>query len=307
MSDLNDLYYFAKVVEYGGFMAAGRALGVPKSRLSRRVAELEERLGVRLLHRTTRKLALTDLGTQYYRHCQAMLAEAEAAQETIDRARAEPRGVVRVSCPELLCKTLLAPVLPGFMQRNPQVKVWLEITNRRVDLLEEGVDVALRVRPQMEDSASLVARRLGISGYALVASPALLATHGMPRRPEDLLAMPVVAMSRPDNRTSIVLTDPTGTTQTLTFDSPRLMGDDLVLLSAAAEAGIGIGALPTLVCHEAMAAGRLVALLPEYQLPGGILHAVFPSRRGLVPAVRAFIDFLVEELVPPNHPAYDRL
>ena len=114
-------------------------------------------------------------------------------------------------------------------------------------------------------------------------------------------------MSRPDNRTSIVLTDPTGTTQTLTFDSPRLMGDDLVLLSAAAEAGIGIGALPTLVCHEAMAAGRLVALLPEYQLPGGILHAVFPSRRGLVPAVRAFIDFLVEELVPPNHPAYDRL
>jgi len=166
MQDLNDLFYFAKVVECGGFMAAGRKFGLPKSRLSRRVAELESRLGVRLLQRTTRKLALTEVGASYYEHCRAVLAEAEAAEETILRATAEPRGLVRVSCPEMVAKSLLGPALPRFLAANPQVRIWLDTTGRRVDLIEEGIDVALRVRSVIEESASLVARSLGVGRFA---------------------------------------------------------------------------------------------------------------------------------------------
>ncbi|AXK40385.1 LysR family transcriptional regulator [Crenobacter cavernae] len=307
MRDLNDFFYFAKVIECGGFMAAGRQLGVPKSRLSRRVAELEAKLGVRLLHRTTRRLALTEVGESFYRHCQAMLAEAEAAEEAIARATAEPRGPVRVSCPEMLAKTLLAERLPRFLAAHPKVRVLLEITGRPVDLIEEGIDVALRVRSRIDDSASLVVRRLGISHMALVASPALLAELGQPSSPAGLANWPSLAMSRPDGRSEWNLLDEVGQLYTVQLDAPRLMSDDLMVLAAAAIGGVGAAVLPTLVCHEALDDGRLVRLLPGYEIPGGILHAAFPSRRHLVPAVRAFIDFLADELVPDDHPAYVRV
>jgi DNA-binding transcriptional LysR family regulator len=306
MQDLNDLFYFAKVVECGGFMAAGRKLGLPKSRLSRRVAELEARLGVRLLQRTTRKLALTEVGANYYEHCRAMLAEAEAAEEAILRATAEPRGLVRVTCPEQIAKSLLGPILPRFLAANPQVRVWLDATGRRVDLIEEGVDVALRVRPVIEESASLVARRLGVGRLFLVASPTLLAGHGVPKTPAELARYPLLTMSRPDGRGLVALLDSEGHEYSVWVDAPRLMTDDLVVLAQAAVAGLGVAALPVLVCQEALEEGRLVQLLPEYQIPGGILHVVFPSRRHLVPAVRSFIDFLVADLVGVDNPAYDR-
>jgi DNA-binding transcriptional LysR family regulator len=296
VQDLNDLFYFAKVVQCGGFMAAGRKLGIPKSRLSRRVAELEARLGVRLLQRTTRKLALTEVGANYYEHCRAMLSEAEAAEEAILRATAEPRGLVRVSCPELLAKTLLGPVLPRFLEAHPKVRVWLEATGRRVDLIEEGFDVALRVRTMIEESASLVARPLGQANASLVASPELIDRLGMPAKPADLARYPLLTMTRPDGRGLISMLDEVGHEYSIWVDEPRLVTDDLVVLSQAAVAGIGVAALPQLVCQDALMDGRLLTLFPHFRMPGGILHAVFPSRRHLVPAVRAFIDFLVEEL-----------
>ncbi|OHX18269.1 LysR family transcriptional regulator [Chromobacterium amazonense] len=297
MRDLNDLMYFAKVVEHGGFMAASRVLGIPKSTLSRRVAELESRLGVRLLQRTTRRLSLTEIGSQYYQRCQAMLAEAEAADETILQSSAEPRGLIRVSCPELLAKTMLSAALPRFLARHPQVRVALEATNRRVDLIEEGVDVALRVRNVIEDSASLVVRTLGKSRVILVASPAFLEKHGEPQAPERLAALPALTMSRPDGRGQWVLLDNVGQTYTIHIDAPRLMTDDMIVLLQAAIAGIGIAALPTNVCHHALADGRLSHILPQYDFPWGILHAAFPTRRGLSPAVRAFLDFIAEDLI----------
>ncbi|WP_114153636.1 LysR substrate-binding domain-containing protein [Chromobacterium haemolyticum] len=304
MQDLNDLLYFAKVVEHGGFMAAGRVLGIPKSRLSRRVAELEQRLGVRLLQRTTRRLSLTEIGQQYYQHCQAMLEEAEAADEAIARSSAEPRGLIKVSCPELLSKTLLAPALPRFMARHPLLRVQLDSSNRRVDLIEEGVDVAIRVRNVIEDSANLVVRRLATALTSLVASPALLAERPAPRHPADMAGWPALTMSRPDGRGQWALLDQAGHAYTVQIDSPRLMTDDLIVLRDAAIAGLGVAALPELVCHEALQSGQLVRLLPDYDIPWGILHAAFPTRRGLLPAVRAFIDFLVTELIPPDHPVY---
>ena len=297
MQDLNDLMYFAKVVEHGGFMAAGRALGIPKSRLSRRVAELEQRLGARLLQRTTRRLALTEIGSQYYQHCQAMLAEAEAAHETILQSSAEPRGLIRVSCPELLAKTMLSAVLPRFLALHPQVRVALDSTNRRVDLIEESVDVALRVRNVIDDSASLVVRRLGKSRFILVASPDFIRQHGEPQAPERLAALPALSMSRPDGRGQWTLLDNVGQSYTIHLDTPRLMTDDMIVLLEAAIAGVGVAALPANVCHQALADGKLRHILPQYDFPWGILHAAFPTRRGLSPAVRAFLDYIALELI----------
>ncbi|MCQ4142770.1 LysR family transcriptional regulator [Vogesella sp. AC12] len=293
MHDLNDLYFFAKVVEHGGFMAAARQIGVPKSRLSRRVAELEARLGVQLLQRTTRRLALTEVGQAYFRHCQAMLAEAEAAQEAIARATDVPRGLVRVSCPDLLAQSLLAPLLPEFMAQYPEVRILLEVTGRRVDLINDGIDVALRVRLRLEDSASIVARPLGQSSSFLVASPALLAERGLPQRPSDLASWPALVMSRPDGRGEWTMHDEVGQLYTVQLASPRLMTDNLVVLAQAAIDGCGVAALPVLVCQQALADGRLRRLLPNFSMPGGILHLAFTGRRHLVPAVRVFVDFLV--------------
>ena len=135
MENLNDLYYFAQTVEHGGFAPAGRAIGVPKSKLSRRVAALEERLGVRLIHRSTRHFSTTETGHTYYEHCKAMLVEADAAQEAIDSVRAEPRGVIRLACPVTLLHVHVGPFLAGFMRDYPGVTVHLEATNRRVDLV----------------------------------------------------------------------------------------------------------------------------------------------------------------------------
>src|SRR5688500_15749808 len=160
MQDLNDLLYFAEVVDQGGFAAAGRALNLPKSKLSRRVAELEERLGVRLLHRTTRKLSLTAAGEIYHRHCIAMREQAEAADEAVARVQTEPRGTVRITCPVTLAHTTLGPLLPRFLAEHPQVRIDMQVTNRVVDLVQEGVDIAIRVRSTLDDSGTLVIKNL---------------------------------------------------------------------------------------------------------------------------------------------------
>jgi DNA-binding transcriptional LysR family regulator len=178
MHDTNDMLYFAEVVERGGFAAAGRHLGVPKSKLSRRVADLETHLGVRLLQRTTRKLSLTEVGEVYLRHCLAMRDAADAAAEAVEQAQTEPRGTIRVACPVTLAQTTVGPIMALFLERYPLVKVDMRVSNRVVDLVEEGVDVALRVRATLDDSGSLVVKKLGNTNTYLVASPAQLQRHG---------------------------------------------------------------------------------------------------------------------------------
>src|SRR5690242_2128363 len=197
MQDLNDLYYFAQVVEHGGFSAAARALGVPKSKLSRRVALLEEHLGARLIQRSTRRFSVTEIGQVYYRHCTAMVAEAEAAQEAIDRTSAEPQGLIRISCPFVLMQSRVGVIVSRFLAEHPRVRIHVEATNRRVDVIAEGFDVALRVRmPPLEDTG-LVVRLLEGHGGALVASPELLDRHGHPRTPDDLDRFDTLDMTRP--------------------------------------------------------------------------------------------------------------
>lgn len=293
MQDLNDMFYFAEVVEQGSFAAAGRVLGLPKSRLSRRVAELETRLGVRLLQRTTRKLSLTEVGEVYFRHCAAMRSEASAADEAVLKVQAEPRGTVRVTCPITLAQGVLGEMIPRFMNEHPQVRIEMEVTNRVVDLVEEGVDVALRVRSTLDGSASLVVKKLSISTGVLVASPALLQRQGRPQVPADLLRLDTIAMSAVDGRTSLKLIGPDAS-EYVWHHRPRFVADDLLTLKQSVIQGVGATYLPDYMCSAELADGRMELLLPGWGMPPGVLHAVFPSRRGLVPAVRKFLDFLGE-------------
>lgn len=291
MQDLNDMIFFAEVVERGGFAAAGRALGIPKSRLSRRISELETSLGVRLLQRTTRRLSLTEVGEAYLRHCQALRESAQAASDTIAQVQTVPRGTIRVSCPVTLAQTVLAELLPRFLAKHPLVRVDMTVVNRAVNLVEEGMDVALRVRPSVDDSGSMVVKRLDMATQILVASPDLLIRQGTPQTLDDLAAMDSVAMSAPDGRATWHLVGPNGEREVVQH-SPRYVADDLLTLKFAAMAGTGICWLPDYMCHEEMRARRLVRVLPDWAPLPAIVHAVFPSRRGLSPAVRAFLDFL---------------
>lgn len=296
MQDLNDMFFFAEVAERGGFAAASRALGIPKSRLSRRVADLEAQLGVQLMQRSTRRLSLTPAGELYLRHSAAMRDAAQAASEAISQVQTEPRGTVRLSCPVTLAQSSLGPLLPIFMARHPAVRVEMRVLNRPVDPVEEGVDLALRVRPVIEDSTTLVAKSFGISRGLLVAKPELLQRHGPIGSPEDLAKLETVSMSAAgDGRASWRLEGPEGQV-VVHSHMPRYLADDLLTLKFAVLQGTGASVLPDYMCRSEVNAGRLVEVLPGWGPAPAISHAVFPARRALVPAVRRLIDFLAENL-----------
>ena len=216
---------------------------------------------------------------------------ARAAQDTVAALQVAPRGLVRLSCPVTLAQSVLGDALPAFLQRYPEVRIDMLVSNRPVNLLDEGIDVALRVRQTLDDSGSLVVKRLGHSRSVLVASPALLARQGTPTRPEELGQLDTVAMSAVDGRSSIRLVGPGGATHVFEH-RPRYTADDLLAVRAAVLGGVGMSFLPDYLCTEGLGSGQLVHVLPGWEPPPGILHAVFPSRRGLLPAVRALLDFL---------------
>jgi DNA-binding transcriptional LysR family regulator len=292
MQDLNDLYYFVRVVDHGGFAAAGRALGVQKSKLSRRIFSLEERLGARLLNRSSRRFSVTEIGREFYDRCAAMLVEAEAAEQVVAEVRAEPRGVVRVSCPIALLAFQFGALVARFMVENPAIEVHLEGTNRRVDVIAEGFDVAVRVRFPPLASSDLVMRQLDESTQCLVASPKLVTRPLL--SPADLGGLPSLDLGPPHRDHTWQLSHGDGRTAAVRH-APRLVTDDMMALREAAYAGVGIVQLPMMMIWEDVGAGRLIQILPQWRLPVGIVHAAFPSRRGLLPSVRTLLDFLVRE------------
>ena len=292
MRDLNDLYYYVQVVDHAGFAPAGRALGVPKSKLSRRIALLEERLGTRLIQRSTRRFAVTEAGQTYYQHCKAMLVEADAADEAIALTHAEPRGIVRMTCPVALLDARIADMLAAFMAAYPRVEIHLEETNRRVDVVGEGIDVAIRVRPPPLEDSDLVMRMLAERGQCLVACPQLL-TGGIPQVPADLAGLPSMDLGLPQHEHVWHLIGPDGT-QAAIRHRPRLVTRGMLALRAAALAGVGVVQLPSMMVREQIARGELVHVIPGWAPRREIIHAVFASRRGLLPAVRALLDFLAE-------------
>jgi len=295
MQPLEGFYYFTQVVDHGGFARAARALGIPKSRLSRHVMALEAQLNVRLLNRSTRRFAVTEVGHEVYRHATAMLAEADAALEAVEFARAEPRGTIRASCPVALAQSALAPMLPDFLAKYPAVRLHMHVSNRRVDVVREALDVALRVRTEPSGEDGLVMRAFGRSNQFLVASPGYLARSGAPGSPQELRERATLDYGVEPDPGPWELVGANGESVRAEH-TPRVLCHDFTVLRAAALAGLGIAQLPESVVREDLQSGALARVLPEWKTPEGIVHVVFPSRRGLLPAVRVFIDFLAERL-----------
>ena len=293
MQDLNDLYYFVQAVDHGGFAAAARALGLQKSKLSRRIGLLEERLGVRLIQRSTRRFAVTEIGREYYPRCVAMLVEAEAAQTVIDQSRAEPCGIVRLSCPTGLLAVQFGELFGRYMALYPDVELHVESTNRRVDVIGEGFDLAIRVRPPPLAESDLVMRRFDERTIRIVASPALLRARSI-LRPSDLTGLPSLDFGPAGGEHRWRLFHADGSVAEVRH-APRLVTDDMAQLLHAALAGVGVVKLPSMVADEHITSGRLVNVMPGWTPRSGIVHAVFPSRRGLLPSVRGLIDFLAAE------------
>lgn len=285
--DLNDYGYFAEVVSHGGFAAAGRALREPKSKLSRRIAGLEERLGMRLIERSSRRFRVTDTGQAFYERCRAMLAEAEQAEALVVQAQAEPHGRIRFSCPTGMLEPI-SNLISSFLLRYPKVRLQFVATDRAVDLIGERIDLALRVRGSFMSDAALTMRSLGVSTRILVASPQIASQiAGI----EQLATLPSLAtddaaedfewhLEADDGRKHIVRVQ------------PRMGCEDMATVRDAAVAGLGVAILPDHVCRAALDAGQLVRVLPAWRGLQGIVHLVFTTRRGLPPAVRALIDHL---------------
>ena len=295
MQPLDDFYYFAKVIEHGGYAKAARALDIPKSRLSRHVAALESRLGVRLVNRSTRRFVVTEVGQEVHKHAMAMVTEADAAVEAVEFARAEPCGVIKASCPISIAQGAMAEHLPEFLARYPKVRVILHATNRRVDVLNEGFDVALRVRTVPTGEDGLVIRTFGSSSTFLVASPAYLSEQGRPEQPEQMSKHATLAFNPDSDRQTWELFDQEGKSIRIE-PTPRLVCQDFNVLRQAVLAGLGIALLPEAVVKADLDSGKLEQVLPAWTLPLGVFHLVFPTRRGLLPSVRAFIDFLAERM-----------
>ena len=297
MDDLNDLFFFAAVVRHKGFSAAARATGLEKTRLSRRVAELERRVGARLLQRSTRKLALTEAGEQFYASCTAAVESAQAAYDSIAELQTEPSGTVRLSCPVVLAQSYLAPILPEFLDRHSKVKVVIEATNRTTDLIEERFDLALRAWTHLEGEQALVSRPLGTVPQILVASRPFLAQNGWPAEPQDLPTFATLGRGS-DMAGGLArweLTGPGGRRETVEV-APRLASDDFRVQLEAAVHGAGIALLPAVIASSAMADATLLHVLPDWSAPGQLIQLVYPPPRGILPSVRSLIDYLTANL-----------
>lgn len=294
MFDLNDMFLYTKVVECGGFASAGRMLSLPKSRLSRRVSVLEERLGVRLIQRSTRHFSVTEVGLEYYHHCLAMVAQAYAAEDAVERSRSEPRGVVRVACSSPLLDTRLSPMLARYLVQCPAVELLVKSFNRRVDVISEGFDLVLSVHHQPLENSDLVMRSFTHGRYSLVAAPSVVAKYDKPLKPADLVDLPSLSWGIALQDYIWELEGSDGASASIHFH-PRMVSDNVAVLRAAALAGVGIVLLPEEVVRDSLANHQLVTVLEGWIPRTGEIVAIFPSRRGLMPAVRKLIDFLAEE------------
>lgn len=290
MIDLNDLSYFAGVVTHGGFGPASRAMNIPKSKLSRRVAQLEVRLGVRLIERTTRRFRVTEVGRAYFERCRAVITEAEAGEALIAQSHGEPRGLVRFGCAPGLLHTL-AVILPGFLERHPGVRLHLVPGNAFEDPIEQRLDLALRVRVSPEPDASLTMRTLSRGTRFLVASPLLAASVPADAALDVLSNLPTLSFFGVDGVDSWALFGPDGGQRNVTV-APRMTCADIPTLKQAATDGMGIALLPDHACDRDLRAGRLVRVLPAWETAPSTTYLVFPARHGLPPAVRALIDHL---------------
>lgn len=284
---------FAAVVDAGSFVAAAEALGRSKASVSRHVADLEARLGVRLLHRTTRRLSLTDEGEVFHGRCAALLAGLDEAEAELGARSAEVVGLLRVNVPVSYGVRVLGPLWAGFLARHPKLVLDVVLSDRRVDLVEEGFDMAVRIA-RLDDS-SLVSRRLGSVRSILCASPGYVARRGAPAHPSALADHDVVAYSLLSTGDTWSFDGPDGAHAAVRV-TPRMRSNSGDTCRAAALGGAGIVLQPEFLVGEDVARGALVALLPQWRVPEFGVHAVYPSRRHVAPKLRRMIDYLAQAL-----------
>ena len=284
---------FARVVQTGSFTRAAAELGLRKSTVSRNVSELEDRLGVRLLQRTTRKLSLTDAGRTYYDYCARVASEVDDAERAVTTLQETPRGLLRVTAPTNAA--FLGPIVADFLLENPDVQLEVFCTGRDVALVEEGYDLAIRAG-DLADS-TLVARSLGTVGWVLVATPAYLKKHGKPRSPDDLRPHAFVAFGAGTGTISMHFARAGESVQVAL--TPRMRVNDFDVVHAAVRASVGMALLPAFLCAEDLRAKRLTRVLRDWTTPSTPVHVVYPSKRHLAPKVKRFADHLQAQMPPP--------
>ena len=294
---------FVAVVENGSFARAAERLDRSVSAVSRDVAELEAHLDTRLLNRTTRRLSLTEAGRAFHERAVQLLADLEEAEESASQGGATPRGTLRLTAPIGYGTRVLAPLIAAFGARHPQVRIDVDLSDRMVDLVDEGFDLAVRIgaiRSQL-----LVARRIGTATLVCCASPGYLKRNGTPKVPEDLArhACITYAYSSPPDQWPFIGVD--GEPLNVRVGGPFHTNNGRLMLGLAAE-GAGIACEPDFAAAPEIAAGRLVRVLADWALPTLPIHAAYPSRRHLSAKVRAFVDFLAERLPPPGPDASPR-
>lgn len=286
---------FIKVVDCRSFTAAAERLGVSKSVISRRLGELENRLGVRLVNRTTRSLSLTDIGQAYYSRCARVLADLDEAERTITDLHGSLRGPMRINGPVSFGRLHLGPAVAAFLHQNPDITIDLDLNDRFVDLVEEGYDLAVRIG-RLKDS-SLIARRLAPNRLVFCASPDYLARHGVPEKPEHLGHHACLLYTNLPMPEIWPFQDRDGSLRSLRVEG-RLRTNNGDLICRAAEAGLGVAILPSFLAGEALSAGRLQAILDPWADTSTAVHAVYPHNRHLSPKIRAFVDFLAARFGP---------
>jgi DNA-binding transcriptional LysR family regulator len=290
IDNLTDLRVFTRIVATGSLSQAGRELNLSLAAVSKRLAALEDRLGVRLINRTTRRLAVTQEGGEFFARCQRILADLEEAEAAVTTGRESPKGLLRVTAAVAFGRRRVAPVIVGFAERHPDIQVDLELTDRMVDLVDSGIDVAIRTGA-LTDS-SLIARKLVDNHRVVVASPAYLARRGAPRTPADLTQHQCLNFSALGDIWPFV--GPDGPFQ-IKIDARLRTNDGEVGHEWALEgAGLVMKSIWD-VCDD-LAAGRLVRVLPEWRSPTAAIHAIYPTSRHLSSKVRSFVDYLGEHL-----------
>jgi DNA-binding transcriptional LysR family regulator len=293
--DLNDIVVFTKVVETKSFTGAAEALGLPKSTVSRKLAQLEERLGVRLVQRTTRKLALTEIGEAYYERCSRIVSDVASAEQLVTDMQATPRGRLRVTATVDFSSRYLGTIIASFLADHPEVNVEIDATDRVVDLIEEGFDVAIRFG-QLPES-SLVARRLCSASVVLCAAPSYIAKHGTPIAAEELYNHDHVLFT-PMSRNQIwTLVNGEGSFE---FGRPaRFASNNFGAVRDVAIAGGGIAVMSDFMVEDDIRAGTLVRVMPGWESRPTDIHAVYPARQNLPPRLTLFLDHLARALSPP--------
>lgn len=289
MDKLSVMNAFRRIVERGSFVRAAEDLGVSPALLSREIKLLEESLGTTLLTRTTRSMSLTDAGRHYFDGATGILDAVVQVETRIREGAGAVRGHLKVNASSSFGQTVIAPILPEFLDAYPDLRLTLSMDDRVVDMVEGGFDVSIRIRAAMPDSA-LVARKLGRMRQRIFAAPAYLERAGVPQAPEDIAQHGVIGFLLADHLTSWTLQGPSGTT-TIDLDPPVRVGNSLVLRDLLI-AGQGIGTLPDFVSKEPEARGELVRVLTEWELPAPEIFAVTASRLGMDAKVTAFLDHL---------------